>query len=125
VLLATHHLNIAFLEKEKLFDKFMWLNFYTATDVTSTAGALMVKNLIEGNHFGGQLLVKISREETENPKPMGVSQILFDKTEEKDDQKSKLFASLNEVKKKEGKSLSNYEKRPKSVKKDVEFYYEI
>jgi len=69
----------------------------------------MVKDLIEGNQFGGQLLVKINRVETNNPKPISKSAILFDKGDEKgaDEEKSKLFAQLAKTKEEQGKKMDN------------------
>jgi len=65
----------------------------------------MKKDVIPGNKFGGQLLIKISREKTNSPRPIEQKPILFNKT--MDDAKSKLFADLNKAKQKEGKKLEN------------------
>jgi len=49
LLLATEHVNINMLDTDNAWGQFIWINFYTATNTKSSAGALMVKNIIDGN----------------------------------------------------------------------------
>jgi len=72
----------------------------------------MVKDLIDGNRFGGQLLVKIDRVKTNNPKPLSKTTILYDNSSDNDNSvekkaKAKLFANLADEKKKKGMLMTN------------------
>lgn len=88
----------------------------------------MVRNLIDGNRFGGRLLVKIDRVKTNNPKPISKTPILFDMGgdgNEASKAKSKLFANLAEEKKKKGLVMANYDKSPPKKTKKLAVYFEL
>lgn len=88
-----------------MWKQFFWLTFYTATNVNSKKAEEVKKNLVDGNKYAGQLLVKIEREKTKSPKPVSSRVILFDKSSsgDKDDKKSKLFQELKKGLKDEGR----------------------
>jgi len=86
----------------------------------------MVQNIIDGNYFGGQLLVKINREVTSSPKPIGKTTILFDGGDsEAKSQKAELFRDLAKAKQKKGQEMANYDKQPPIKKKQLELWLEI
>lgn len=95
VLLATENVEISQIEDAETWGQFTWLTFYTATDVSSSAAEDIRQGIIDGNRYGGQILVKIEREETKNPRPIGSRKVLFNKaSSDENDLKSKLFANL-------------------------------
>ena len=97
VLLATENVEISQIEDAETWGQFTWLTFYTATDVSSSAAEDIRLGIIDGNRYGGQILVKIEREETKNPRPIGSRKVLFNKaSSDENDLKSKLFANLAE-----------------------------
>lgn len=86
-----------------MWGQFMWVNFFTSCNVESSIGKKMIEGLIPGNQFGGQLLVKIEKEKTKNPKPISKSTMLVNRASEKDvdketQRKGDLLAKLNKVK---------------------------
>lgn len=94
-LIATEPVDIANFIATDMMDQFTWLTFYTATNVNSAEADDVKKNLVDGNKYGGQLLVKINREMTKNPNPIGSRLILFNKsTSDANDLKSKLFSEM-------------------------------
>lgn len=106
-LIATEPVDIANFIEAEMMDQFTWLTFYTATNVSSAEAEDVKKNLVDGNRYGGQLLVKINRLMTKNPEPIGSRLILFDKsTSDANDLKSKLFSDMK-------KQLDKLEKKDK------------
>jgi len=63
---------------------------------------------LPGNKFAGQLLVKIDREVTKNPRPLEKKTILFNKQNTgRRDTKSEIFAMINKDMMEKGKKLQN------------------
>jgi len=107
-------------------DQFTWLTFYTATNVNSAEADDVKKNLVDGNKYGGQLLVKINREMTKNPNPIGSRLILFNKsTSDANDLKSKLFSEMKKELDVLEKKDTYYEEQAPIGKKRLSIYYEI
>lgn len=95
VLLATENVEISQIEENNTWGQFNWLTFYTATDVNSSKAEEVRQGLVDGNRYGGQILVQIEREMTKNPRPIGSNKVLFNKSSSNEnDLKSKLFADL-------------------------------
>jgi len=82
----------------------------------------MVKNIIDGNYFGGQLLVKIEREITNNPYAIKSTKLLFVKSDKdgKKTQTEALFMDLEKTKQQQGKHMTNFEMQPPVEKKSFE-----
>lgn len=79
----------------------------------------MCEGIIEGNQYGGQLLVKIDREKTKNLKDIKPTTILFNRKGEKGidlmtQRKGELLELLNQeaMKNRDGKGFDNYEIQP-------------
>jgi len=67
----------------------------------------MKRGLIDANKFGGQLLVRIDREVTKNPKPLEKKVILFNKKSSGKDAKSEIFEQIAKQMQSKGKNLKN------------------
>jgi len=76
---------------------------------------------VDGNKFGGQILVKVCREKTKNPQPIGSRKILFNKSSsDENDLKSKLFKDINNALKEQGKDPKFYEEQAPIGKKKLQ-----
>jgi len=69
-------LSIKELEELGSWGQFMYIIFYTATDLSSAESQLIKSGVLPGNKFAGQLLIKVEREITKNPKPLEKKTIL-------------------------------------------------
>lgn len=132
ILLATEFLHIQFLEQKEIWGKFFWVNFYTSVNVQNSIGRKMVEGLVEGNCFGGQLLVKIEKEKTTNPKPVSKIAMLIDRSQEKGlkehiARKSKFIGDL--IQKHNiipgSKETEQFESQPKVIKHKLQLYFEL
>lgn len=117
-LLATESMDIAQIEEDNTWKQFTWLTFYTATCVNSKYADAVKSGFVDGNKFGGQLLVKIDRIQTKNPRPIGSHKILFNKsTSDENDLKSKLFSEMKKEMVLQNRELTYYEEQAPIGKK--------